>query len=314
MMLEPVLLITKTNPELLSGALSNITGARVGIWETDIGLSPVLIIFLFTVLAAAIANFRRNTHPNWKRSVPTGFILLVFAVWITIEMTFAKGIIYTSTKHLPILRSLHVNVRFAAAFMLPLIIIGTFELHQFFHQKQKQSYFPALVLLTIASLFSYFSLASDVHTREFNVSSSNVIHEKIRSGNRFPISDIADINPRVGFSENASSYRPYEPIFGYHLEEFTPEIHYGKILETSDGYFNMTNPASLVFPEINNTHPFDRIKVDERDKLEIFLQRGQPGWNIPTTQKILNVLSFVTFIFCVGALVMTLITTAIGKK
>jgi hypothetical protein len=119
---------------------------------------------------------------------------------------------------------------------------------------------------------------------------------------RFDVIDITDGSGWEGFAAHSSSYRPYEPVFGYKLESFTPETHPGKILEVQDGYFNMTNPVSLVFPEINNLHLFERIKVSERDKLEIFLARGQPEWKLPFAQRFLNILSLIALIFTIGVL------------
>jgi hypothetical protein len=229
-------------------------------------------------------------------------VLLAIAVWITLELTFAKGIIYSSTKQLPILKSLHINVRFASAFLLPLIIIGTFELERFFRRNQKPFYFVTLTILTLVPLLSYFFLSSEAHQRLFNVSHSTILHEQIEKGSSFPITYIADVKSLEGFLEYASSYRPYEPIFGYHLEEFTPETNYGKILEASDGYFNMTNPASFVFPEVDNLHPFEKFKVGEQDKLEAFLERKQPEWKFPALQKILNKLSLIAVITCASVL------------
>jgi hypothetical protein len=308
MMLVPILFFSGQNAELLSGALANITGARYGIWETDTGLSPVLVIFLVAGLASSISRLRKGIKLPPDRSSRIAVLLLVLSTWITLEMTFAKGIIYTTTKQLPILESLHVNVRFAAAFIVPLIIVGTFRLHNFFVKNPKTLYFAAFLLLTFVSLFSFFGLAKGVHSREFNVSSSNRIHAQIRSGDLFPVTQVADINPRVGFAESLTSTRPYEPIFGYRLEEFRAEIHYGSVFETSGGYFNMTNPASLVFPEINNLHPFERFKVSERDQLETFLERRQPEWALPAAQKILNVFSLLALILDVGLLIVAGLT------
>jgi hypothetical protein len=302
MMLQPLLVFSGQNPELLSGALANITGARYGIWETDRGLSPVLIICLFTGLASAIARFRRNPTFTFKRSSPISIILLALSLWVTIEMTLARGMIYLVTKQLPILSSLHVNVRFTTAFILPLIIVGTFQLHRFFLNRSKPSYFAALILLTIVSLFSYFTLPKDIHSREFNAGRSSGTYEKIRSGGTFPVTHIEAINPRVGFVESASSIMPYEPIFGYRLEEFKPHIHLGSVFEEDHGYFNMTNPESLVFPELNGLQPFEKFKVSERDQLQAFLERGQRQWNIPAAQRILSTVSLLALLWSAGIL------------
>ena len=86
-----------------------------------------------------------------------------------------------------------------------------------------------------------------------------------------------------------SNLQPYEPIFGYSLENFHPEIKPGSIWEQSDGYYNMTNPSGYVFPELNGTRPFERIPVSEKDKLEAFAShKHQPGWKIPLYQHILD--------------------------
>jgi hypothetical protein len=307
MVLEPILILSRQKPEFLSGALANLTGARYGIWETDISLSPVLIFFLFYALANIIKQLRQGTRIRVDRSILIPLILLGAVIWVTLEMTFAKGLIYTTTKQLPVLKSLHVNVRFASAFILPLVILGVIQVERFFLQTPKLSNFLALAFLTVASLLSYFSLAADVHTREFDVSKSNSIHEKIKHESTFPVTHIAEISTWTGFQESASSIRPYEPIFGYRLEEFTPHIRPGSVFETDNGYFNMTNPSSLVFPEINNTHPFERVRVSEKDKLEAFVQRRQPEWKIPVTQKILNTLSLIALIFTFGVFLIAIV-------
>jgi len=318
MLLSPILILTRQNPEFLAGAFNNITGTSYGIWEIDTGLSPVLVIILFISLAGAIRSIRTNTKPNVTRSQGLSFILLMLAMWITAEMTLEKGSIFTFTKQLPFLRSLHVNVRFAAAFILPLTIVGAFQYHRYFLKNPRPWLFSVSVLITGLSLLSFFSFSNKVHSRDFSVIASSALHEEIQRGMTFPVTDITDtaLAGWNGFAEHSSLYKPYEPIFGYELESFTPDIHPGKIRETSDGYFNMTNPVSLVFPEVNNLYPFERIKVSEREKLEIFLKRGQPEWNMPPTQKILNTLSLVTLIFNMGILFITAarIKTVIRSK
>jgi hypothetical protein len=97
-------------------------------------------------------------------------------------------------------------------------------------------------------------------------------------------------------SKKISNLRPYEPIFGYKLENFHPEIKEGSIWDISDGYYNMINPAGYVFPEVNNTRPFERIRVADKDKLVAFANHHQSNWKIPLCQLILNWLSELTFL------------------
>jgi hypothetical protein len=81
---------------------------------------------------------------------------------------------------------------------------------------------------------------------------------------------------------------PYEPVFGYKLEAFAPLTHIGPVTDQEDGYFNMTNPVSLVYPRENNLTPFERIKVSDQKNFEAFVNHRQPDWPLPWLQQLLN--------------------------
>jgi hypothetical protein len=227
-------------------------------------------------------------------------------------MTLAKGVFFGFTRQLIFLRSLHVNVRFASAFIIPLTILGTLQWNRSFLRNPKPGYFYSSIILTCVCLLSYFSWSPEAHQRNFSVRPSEALYLKIQKGAALPIVDIVDTaaTSREGFSERASLYQPYEPIFGYYLEYFKPKVRPGKINEVNDGYFNMTNPASYVFPEVNELEPFERIKISERDKLELFLARRQPEWKLPLTQKLLNLISFVA-LACSSGLLFTIKATEV---
>jgi hypothetical protein len=294
MTLVPIIIISGQKLDFLTDTLGNVTGAYYGIWETDAAISPVLIAFLLLELARFIVNIRQKKWRKSKRSHILAYFLLAITVGIITELTLAKGLLFSIMKSLPIIGSLHVNVRFASAFIFPLVIMGAFALDRFFQQRSNMYYFHIIWVLTIAALSSYFFLPQDIHTRDFKITTE----QYAQHGEIYPITQIRDIEDWEVFSNHAGSYRTYEPIFGYQLEAFVPETKPGNIFEVNNGYFNMTNPVSLVFPEINNTHPFERIRITERDKLEQFLQREQPDWKIPVIQKILNLLSLLTLVAC----------------
>ena len=310
MVLAPLLILTGQNTDLLSGALSNITGAVYGIWEIDTGISPVLIAFLLAGLARFLVSLRENTKRRFEASYVRALLLLFFAVWMIVELTFAKGWVYSLIRDLPVLRSLHVNVRFASALILPLILVGAFLINRFFLEHPKSSIFSISSFCTLAALMSYFFLSREIHSREFKLFSNNETQNAVIS----PIIQISNIGDWAVFAEHASSYRPYEPLFGYSLETFHPAIHVGSVFDEENGYFNMTNPSSLVFPEINNSYPFERIKTGERNNLERFLLRKQPSWKIPSLQKFLDGLSLSTLIFSLVIIFIHLITKAVTKN
>jgi hypothetical protein len=67
------------------------------------------------------------------------------------------------------------------------------------------------------------------------------------------------------------------------------------VTDFTDGAYNMTDPTGYVYPEVNGTTAFGRIK--DPAALELFANRRQPPqWKIPTTQKILDVLALITLI------------------
>jgi hypothetical protein len=300
MTLAPIVMIAGKDAELISGGLSALTGAKYGIWELDCSLSPVLIFLLLSGLMELIAGFRKQPRSPFRRDRIYPFILLTVIIWIVLELTLAKGTIYSFSKQLPILESLHVNVRFTAAFILPLTIAGAFQANRFFSRGRSMRSFFVLCTVTGLSLLTYFSLNPDVHSRYLDVRTASRIYEQAQDGNYLPVRQISNVGDLDGFMQNSSVYRPYEALFGYSLETFNPEVHPGSVYEVRDGYFNMTNPASLVFPEMNHTHPFERIPESEREKLEMFLHREQPEWQIPAIQKILNLVSLFSVVVCLG--------------
>ena len=306
MFLVPFLLLARQDISLLSGSLSNVTGAYFGIWETDIGLSPVLIILLLFSLARlmSIARKKRPAEIKAYSYVITWLILLV-GVWITTELTLAKGLIYLYLKNLPILRAMHVNVRFAAGFILPLVLVGVMEYETLSRARPRQTLFLSAAGLALVSLFTYNLFSPDVHSRHYDLTLSLQTDSAINRGERFIIDHVADIEEEAVFLEHATNLLHYEPLFsdydrvqGYRLQDVAIQVQPGPVTETDGIYFNMTNPASLVFPRQNDLQPFELIKIGEEKELQAFVQRKQPKWRIPKVQAILNWVSL-------GSLVLT---------
>jgi hypothetical protein len=158
---------------------------------------------------------------------------------------------------------------------------------------------PALFLstagLALVSLFTYHLFAPDVHSRHFDLTLSLQTDSAINRSERFIIDHVADIEEESVFLEHATNLLHYEPLFsdydrvkGYFLKDTSAQVQPGPVIETDGAYFNMTNPASLVFPRQNDLQPFERIKIGEEKELQAFVQRKQPKWKIPKVQVILN--------------------------
>jgi hypothetical protein len=65
---------------------------------------------------------------------------------------------------------------------------------------------------------------------------------------------------------------------------------------------NMYNPACFIYPEENDCSPGDRILVDDIENLEQFTTGQKTSWNVPLVQRLLNWISVLSLIVCIGIL------------
>ena len=309
MTLAPLLWLARINPGLLTRYFVLVTGQPYGLWEFDMSLSPVV----FAILIFGIYSFIRwpKRYPNLFRVDRkwVAWILLAFFSSLTAEFVMAKGLFYPFLSKLPILSSLHFNARYAVAFIFPLAILAAIIYDKWipkWSEKRSTRIFLLVNLLTLIPLGMYFVMPEDPWVRTYNITASEKIYAAIRAGDTLNVTAISEgpVSDTQALSRNLSALYPYDPIFGYDLENFHPEIKPGSIWEVSDGYYNMTNPSGYVFPEINHTRPFERIPVSEKAQLEAFAShRAQPGWKIPLYQQILDWVSGLSAAFVIAFLV-----------
>ena len=300
MNLVPLLTIARIDINLLPKFLTFTTGAPYGYWEFDMSLSP--IIFLL-ILAGCIRFFHAPKIYAKKyfagKNLPA-FFCLIFFLWVALEFTLATGLIYPILQKLPILSSLHVNPRFAAAFLFPIAFIAAWLYNTFSKQwsnKKAKMLFLSINLLTLIPLLTYFSFSDDIQIRIYDLTLSDQIYQSIRKGESFQVTGISKVGSNTDAIMNGlSNLDLYDPIFGYALEKFHPEIHPGPIWKKSNGYFNMTNPAGFVFPEVNDSYPFERFKLADREKMEKFSHYKQPAWIFPAYQIVCNWISLISFV------------------
>jgi hypothetical protein len=262
-----------------------------GVWEFDIALTPMLWIFLaYGVLFHPYP--RRHSFTTTFRNLGkwSAAGILLFAVWLVIEFTLAKGLIYPILQKLPILSSLHVNVRFASALIFPLAILGAYcsekviAKHAFL---SKPIPFILIIVLALAPILFYFSFSKDLWQRWFILNSSLESYQKIRDGQIPTVKNIIDSHD-LNLSPDSSNLYMFEPVFGYVNENFRPKVWPGPVDDVQNNYFNMTNPASLVFPEENHLLLFERINTADRSKLQDFINRRQPDWKRPLIQSLMD--------------------------
>ncbi|MDP2976988.1 MAG: hypothetical protein Q8N45_12355, partial [Anaerolineales bacterium] len=269
------------------------------------GLSPALVVLL---AGGALAFLFRK--PNRKVSIPIkrllALVCLVIAILLVIEFILASGVVYPQIRDLPFLRSMRVNSRWTSAFIFPLAVVGAVIFNNWTQNwKSKQKLLVVFLLLNgiaLAGMWAYYLIPMKYQVRNFGVDYPLTAYEKIqREGETFVMDRIIpDINDWEVFQASASGLRPFEPLFG-DIETFRTNLHEGSVYDIDNGYFNMTDPTGFVFPEENQSIPFERIPVADRDKLTDFIHHRQPKWKLPIAQQLLNWAALITLVAELGS-------------
>ena len=299
--LVPLFLIGGREPSTYPTFTRAATGTHYGMWELDISLTPVVFFIILICLIKFLRNPRKYIGLLTNHRGKTALLLFVFFVWVAIEFTLAKGFIYPVLRHLPILSSLRGNVRFTAAFIFPLAFFAAAVYNHWSKTWDRKNLFRTYFLVNLFAVLplgSYFLFDKDMFWMFYDISDPQKVYEEMQAGDSF---EITEIGSPEGNNTGALLYRTsnlnlYEPVFGFELEYFHPQVENGSIWNTSDSYYNMTDPTSLIYPDLNENRPFDRFRIEDKETLELFVKHIQPNWKIPTYQRVLNWISGITFV------------------
>jgi len=279
----------------------------MGLWEFDIGLSPVVL----GILLSSLLLLKKNPFSFLKNKRKVVFFLLVILLcWISFELSIAKGILYTLLKSAPFMRSLHVQVRMAAIFIFPVVITSIYIYTRLRERNRTRIRthisLPVIKKVNLALLLSFFALMFyTVYANipvshgslDFNVTQSEEDWLSIRqSPYDFEIKNNLIIRDTEVFLKRASSLALMDPLFGYRLEYFRPKVIEGTVMSNNGYSYNMTHPASLVFPEENDLSKFQRIPLSDSENFKKFVTYQNPGWKLSKIQQISNYVSIVTII------------------
>ena len=292
--IAPYYLLTGTKLEELSTFFRQGAGAQFGIWEMDMSLSPGLLVLLLLGLGYGLYRIVKN-RPGISWDKGAAALILCVGIWLVTDLTLAQGWLYNLVKPLPVLRSLHANVRFTSVFIFPLALLGAYVFHRLFQGRKWTN--PTAVILglsTLVMLSLYLAIPEDVHIRSFNLKSALPVYAQIDKGLNFTLQNVAEITDMQVFIEQDSNLAAQDPMFGYTGEYFKPKAVVGPILTLKDGHYNLTNPASFVFPEENNLQPFDLFREDQKSNLELFINHRQPKLAISSWQRFADSVSILT--------------------
>jgi hypothetical protein len=300
MNLRPLVFLAGLDTAAVYRILMYTTGIQFfGYWELDMSMSPVV----FGLLLFGILKIFKNFNVFWgkfldKKRWLAGLFLLT-TTWLAIEFSLGRGYIYPYIHNIPILGSLHTSARSTSAFIFPLALIAAYIYRRWMTPQISRkiiSTFLVMNVLTLLPLSAFFINEIDLQWRLYDITPSYQIHQSIQDGNIPPVEAIdATASNTEAIQNSVSNLKPYEPIFGYKLEYFHPEISPGSIWNIENGYYNMTNPTGYVYPELNSSRPFERIRIEDKEKLTQFANHKQPDWRIPNYQYILDWVTGLSF-------------------
>jgi hypothetical protein len=299
--LVPMFLLGGLAPSSYPTLTRAATGTHYGMWELDISMTPVVFIILLIFTIQVLYDLQKYWPLLQDKQKRAAVILLVLFGWLAIEFTLAKGFIYPLLRQLPILSSLRGNVRFAGAFIFPLALLAAVIYHRWsktWDSKKLLRMYVTVNLLAILPLGSYFLFDQDMFWMFYDIAGPQRIYDQIKAGDSFEITGIGspEGNNTGALLSRTSNLNVYEPVFGFELEYFHPQVREGSIWNLSGGYYNMTDPTGYVYPELNNNQSFERFRVEDKATLELFVKHIQPNWKIPTFQHALNWVSGITFL------------------
>lgn len=296
----PYFLLTGRHMQVVSDFFHQGAGAEFGLWEMDTFLSPALLLLLLIGLGYLIFAITRR-KPNISGKKVIALLFLCLGIWLAADLSLAQGWLYTLLKPLPVLRSLHANVRFTAAFIFPFALLGGLIFHKVFQQKiwSGRVAFLVLGISTLAMLSLFQTLPDTAQLRSFNLNSALPVYAELDKGWNFTLQNVANITDMEVFRQEDSNLASQDPMFGYQGEYFKPKAGVGSILKVSNGTYNMTNPASYVFPKENHLQPFDLFRVDQKQNLELFINHKQPHLAISSWQTFADMVSLAALILSV---------------
>ena len=289
------------------------SGSTFSYWELDASLSPALLL----LLAGGAFSFllhKRNFKVQINKKNLIAEVCLVLAIWLVIEFSLAKGIIYPLIRNLPLFSSLRGNVRYVCAFIFPLAVVGAVIFDKWTKNwKSRTRVLVVFILLDGIALGSLLAFRSvPPWNMQFVCDYRPILdtYDKIRyKGETFPIKYVVpDAQPWSVFEENATNMEdPYNVEFAALTGEYHYVLHVGSVYDIYNGYYNLIDPTGYVFPKLNNSSVFERIPVSEKAQFLDFIDRRQPDWKLPMIEQVLNWMALITLLAVLGLLLVYLV-------
>ncbi len=105
--------------------LFSLNGNNWGLWEHDVFLpTPLFVILALCLIGLLGTREGRKDLGKWMKSRKVPVFAGLLMLWVLIDLIVSRGLFYSVLRTLPVFKSLHVNIRFTSALIVPLCISG----------------------------------------------------------------------------------------------------------------------------------------------------------------------------------------------
>ena len=302
--LLPMLAVLGKSPYTLVARLGLWTGSPYSFWELDIAVSPAVLLL---IAAGGIYTLMR---PDWLRRLTKrqwlAFGGLAAATCILTEFILARGVIFSALRGFPIFASLRVYHRFTAALIFPLALCAAWVFHHVFLTPAQNGVkirrsgwmaFSGFYLLMLAAPWGLSILPLRTQVRNYDIQPSLEVARQVRqSPQDSPVLTVyEDMNEHEVFLAEATTLRTDDPLL---VAGFRSDLQPGPVWMEQNGFYNLHDPVSFVYPAETGTPPFSQMRVTDRDRMEAFIQRRQPDWLRPAYQRTADSISLISWLSC----------------
>lgn len=261
-------------------------------WTFDFGPALWIIAVIGIFLLAQRGRLRASGQP-------LAWALLAAVIAVPLAVNFYTPAWNRFLEHVPIVQSSVTLLRWFSAWV-PLAAIGVVMVVARLPARPARGLAAAGCLLTVAwhaidieatyavapFKFSLLLDAIDAHRRGApvpTITSVYVARDEVGETRNVIWGDQA-------MAQGGSNFFCYDSIFGY-KQEWLPTAGYrvGDVFQVHEGAFNFRDPACYVWGEANACKPGDRVGVEDRARLERFLDYRGLEVRYPLTQQIANV-------------------------
>lgn len=269
-----------------------------GIHEYSMFLSPLVLIgCVFALRQWGLARKTMKPVRFWLMALYALLLIVFFA-----ELSTGHGILVDWLGHMPIFSSLRVTVRFLYVPALLLSMAAVVGLSRL-SIRRPSLIVPVTGAVTILSfLVAYVPLlneASLLLTLPYDqvqkqIQESSYLNQSVNTVRLLPEAMPSDLQAVLSASTSPGCYEPL-------LKDSTlrKPLTEGLTATVTHGFYNITNPACLQYPDENNCAPGDLIAETDSDNFQRFTNGLPVTWQTSTLQRIADAVSVLTLIAAV---------------